>query len=333
MKGGGEFSNKFIFPTAKKRICQLGKCSTTFQNVCYLYVDPSATIQSEMLRGTGVQVGNIDTSIPQVHDFEDAGINTGDPFAELNATPSNLNVDHAVPRVLLNMPKITNTFSLAGKAACVERSQGSSKTEYAEHSSTSSGDVEVIETLTADNHSDWSEPHTDDVSQSACSEDAETCSTSSSEVEIVEPWELKESLDLSQSPCDEAKNIEGESSFLEFVLTEGSSLDAFSKCDIVALVLAKHKEKIRELEESTPQLEDMLTESETSIVQKTARLNLLQKEVDSLKKEIAEKTKSRNELRQKIELMNEEKNSLKRRVEHCQETKDLLAIPSKKARV
>jgi len=279
-------------------------------------------------------VGIIDTSIPQVyHNVEDAGIPTGHPFAELNATSSNSNVDHAVPRVLISMPKITNTFSLAGESACVEKNQASSKTEYAENSSRSRGDVEVIETLKADNHSDWSEPHTDEVSQSAFSEDADTCSTSSSEVEVVEPWDLDESSDLSQSPCDEARSIEGESSFLEFVLTEGSSLDALSKRDIVALVLAKHKEKIRELEESIPQLEDMLTESETSIVKKSARLNLLQKEVDSLKKEIAEKNRSRNELRQKIDLMNEEKSNLKRRVEHCQETKDLLAVPSKKARV
>ena len=311
----------------KKRACQLRKCS-------YLHADPSTTTQPEMLRGTGVQVANIDASIPQVfHNFEDASFSTGHPFAELNATSSNPNVDHAVPRVLVSMPKITNTFSLAGEVACEERSQESSKTEYSENSSTSSGDVEVIGTWTADNHSDWSEPHTDEVSQSACSENVETCSTSSSEVEIVESWELDESSDLSQWPCDEARNTERESSFLEFVLTEGSSLDALSKRDIVALVLTKHKEKIRELEDSIPPLEDMLTESETSIVQKTARLNSLQKEVDSLKKEIAEKNKSRNELRQKIELMNEEKSSLKRRVEHCQETKDLLIIPSKKARV
>ena len=285
-----------------------------------------------MLRGTGVHVGNIDTSIPQVcHNFKDAGFSAGHPFAELNATPSNPNFDHVVPRVLVSMPKIINTFSLAGEAACEERSQQTSKTECVENSGTSSDDVEVIETWTADNSSDWVEPHTDEVSQSACGENAETCSTSSSEAESVESWD--ESSNLCQSPSDEASNTERESSFLEFVLTEGSSLDALSKRDIVVLVQTKHKDKIRELEESIPQLEDMLTESETSIVQKTARLNSLQKEVDSLKKEIAEKNKSRNELRQKIELMNEEKNSLKRRVEHCQETKDLLTTLPKKARV
>lgn len=287
-----------------------------------------------MLRGTGIQVVNIDTSTPQVyHNFENAGFPTGHPFAELNATSLDPNVDHAAPRVLISMPKITNTFSLAGEAVCAGRSPSPSKRENAENSSTSSGDVEIMEPGTADNHSDCSQLHSDEVSQSASSENAETYSTSSSEVEIVESWELDESSDLSQLPGDEGSNIESDSSFLEFVLTEGSSLDALVKRDIVALVLTKHKEKIRELEENMPQLEDMLLESETNIVQKTARLNSLQKEVDSLKKEIAERNKSRNELRQKIELMNEEKNSLKRRVEHCQETKDLLTIPSKKGRL
>ena len=281
-----------------------------------------------------MQVANIDTAMPQVyHNFINASFPTGYPFAELNATPWNPNFDYAVPRVPVSMPKITNTFSLAGEAACPERSQESSTTECVENSSTSSGNVEVMEKCwTAYNRSDWIESHTDEVSQSACSENAETCSTSSSEIEIVESSD--ESSDpLSQSPSDEARNTERESSFLEFVLTEGISLDAFSKRDIVALVLTKHTEKIRELEESIPQLQDMLEESETSIVQKTARLNSLQKEVDSLRKEITEEKNSRNELRQKIELMNEEKNSLKRRVEHCQETKDLLTIPTKKARV
>lgn len=280
-----------------------------------------------MLRGTGVQVANIDSSIPQVyHNFKDASFPAGQPFAELNATSSNPNFDHAVPRVLARMPKIINTFSLAGDAACEERSQKSSKAECVENSSSSSGDFEVMESWTADNSSDWIEPHTDEVSQSACGKNEETCSTSSSEVEIVDSWDA--SSDLSQSPSDEARNTERESSFLEFVLTEGSSLDALSKRDIVALILTKHKEKIRELEESIPQLEDMLTESETSIVQKTARLNSLQKEVDSLRKEIAEINKSRNELRQKIEFMNEEKNSLKRRVEHCQERQRSAYNPS-----
>ena len=287
-----------------------------------------------MLRGTGVQMTNINTSTPQAyHTFEDAGFPTGQPFAELNAASLNPNVDHAAPRFLISMPKITNTFSLAEDAVCVDRSPGpSSKREYAENPSTSSGGVETMETWTVDKRSDWSQLHTDDVSQSGSSENVETCSTSSSEVEIVESWELDESSNVRQSPFDEARNTERESSFLEFVLTEGSSLDALSKRDIVAIVLKKHKEKIRELEESIPQLEETLTESETSLVQKTARLNSLQKEVDSLKKEIAEKNKSRNELRQKIELMNEEKNSLKRRVEQCQETKDLLTLAPKKTR-
>ena len=280
-------------------------------------------------------MANIDTTMPQVyHNFINTSFPTGHPFAELNATPSNPNFDHALPRVLVSMPKITNTFSLAGEAACPERRQESSKTECVENSSTSSGNVEVMEKCwRAYNRSDWIEPHTDEVSQSACSENAETCSTTSSEIEIVESSD--EPSDLSQSPShgDEARNTERESSFLEFVLTEGISLDAFSKRDIVALVLTKHTEKIRELEESIPQLEDTLKQSETSIAQKTARLNSLQKEVDSLRKEITEEKNSRNELRQKIELMNDEKSSLKRRVEHCQETKDLLTIPTKKARV
>ncbi|KAL9981720.1 hypothetical protein ACROYT_G010462 [Oculina patagonica] len=177
---------------------------------------------------------------------------------------------------------------------------------------------------------------TDIPSQSASSENVETSSTSSSDVEIVEPWELDDSSDRNQLPwlqSDVASNIESDSSFLEFVLTEGVSLDALAKRGIVSVVLTQHKEKLRELEDSMPQVEQMLIQSETSIVQKTARLNSLQKEVDSLKKEIAERNKSRNELRQRIELMNEERNILKRRVAHCEETQNLLQSPSKKGRL
>lgn len=311
-------------------------------SITFYHTDTSTTTCSDILRSTADQRLNTDTGTPQVyHNFENTTVPTGHPFAELSATSAEPEVNHVKPRVVMYTPKITHTFSLANEPALVERSHSSSpkpsKTEDTETlSSSSSSDVEIVETWATDSRSDWSQQHTDIASQAASSENVETSSTSSSDVEIVEPWELDDCSDLDQLPLlqsDEANNIESDSPFLEFVLTEGISLDPLAKRDIVSVVLTKHEEKLRELEDSMPRVEQMLIQSETSIVQKTARLNSIQKEVDLLKKEIAEKNKSRNELRQKIELMNEEKNILKRRVAHCQETQNLLKSPSKKGRL
>lgn len=279
--------------------------------------------------------------MPQLyHNFEN---DTGYPFAEYGGTSSEPEIDHVESRdVFMQTPKITHTFSLACEAAfevCAHPSSPQpSKREDTETASTASDDEEIVETWASDSRADWNQQHTDATNQSGCSENVETSSRSSSEVEIVESGEVDDSSrsHLNQLPWlqgDGANDIESDNSFLEFVLTEGISLDTLGKRDIVSVVLTKHKEKLRELEESLPQMEQTLIQSETSIVQKTARLNSLQKEVDSLKKEIAEKNKSRNELRRKIELVNEEKNILKRRVEHCEETQNLLTSPSKKARL
>ena len=279
--------------------------------------------------------------MPQLyHNFEN---NTGCPFAEYSGTSSEPEIDHVESRDLfMHTPKITHTFSLASEAAfevfTYPLSPQASKREDIETASTASDDVEIVETWASDSREERGQQHTDGASQSGCSENVETSGRSSSKVEIVEPGELDDSSQsrLNQLPWlqgDGASDIESDNSFLEFVLTEGISLDTLSKRDIVSVVLAKHKEKLCELEESLPQMEQTLIQSETSIVQKTARLNSLQKEVDLLKKEIAEKNKSRNELRRKIELVNEEKNVLKRRVEHCEETQNLLTSPSKKARL
>ena len=300
------------------------------------------TPHSETLRETWDEGFDIDTSPSQVyHKSENATVSTGHPFAELSVTSFDPEVDHVEPPFLMHMPKITHIFSLASEAACVDRTHPAipepSKSEDTETLSVaSSSDVEILETWAAGSRSNWSQQHTHLASQSVASENAGASSTSSSDVEIVESWELDDCSDPGQLPwlqIDEASNTESDSFFLEFVLTEGISLDALTKRDIVSVVLTQHREKLRELEESMPQVEQMLIQSETSIVHRTARLNSLQKEVDLLKKEIAEKNKSRNELRQKIELMNEEKNILKERVAHCEQVQTQLISSSVKGRL
>lgn len=259
--------------------------------------------------GVDYQEINIDIVTPQVYhslNSENAAcdIATENPFApEVSVTTFQPKVDHLNPRVLSRTPRITRTFSLASEEEYVELASR----EDPETSSVSS-DVQIVESGIS----------------------------TSSEVEIVESWTVDNCSGLNQLPwlhSDGAGNIESDTCFLEFVLTEGISLDACAKRNIVNIVQTQHKEKIRELEESLPQIEHMIEQSEKTITQKTEKLNALQKEVNSLKKEIAEKNKSRNDLRQKKELLSEEKNVLKRRVIHCQETQTLLINPSKKARL
>ncbi len=135
---------------------------------------------------------------------------------------------------------------------------------------------------------------------------------SCTEVEATSPSKMK--------TCSDADN-----SFLEFVITEGVTLDVVAKQNIVGVVLKQYLDKLDQVEERLPKLGQLMSEEEMALSQKKEELALL-------KKEIVAKERSLEELKQNKELLCEEKKKLKRKVAHCEATQQQLEGNLKRGR-
>ncbi|KAL9981718.1 hypothetical protein ACROYT_G010460 [Oculina patagonica] len=103
----------------------------------------------------------------------------------------------------------------------------------------------------------------------------------------------------------------------------------------VSMALTHYSDKLRKLEESLPKLDQIIEEAEAVIDQKMARVNILEKELDLVRKDAFAKMKSMEELRWKKEQLCKETKRLKRRVDYMyyQEKQNQLVYHSKKVRL
>ena len=182
-------------------------------------------------------------------------------------------------------------------------------------------------------HSDASVPYITKA-YSLSSDDLSKCSGQTSDSnkkgkDLFAPGKVK-----SKESCEEANATSSEkikscaivdNSFLQFVITEGVSLDVAAKQNIVDVVLKQYLDKLDQVEERLPKLGQLVSEEEMALDQKKEELALLKKEVDA-------KERSLEELRQNKEMLCEEKKKLKRKVAHCHATQQLLEGSPKKGR-
>lgn len=182
-----------------------------------------------------------------------------------------------------------------------------------------------------------SSPQEDTITNEVCSVSSEECvarvkkSYSSEEPEDVictgSKGEIKKSCveaTLTSSSECLTKLTDADSSFLEFVKTEGLGLHAQAKKNIVGVVMTEYSNKLSEIESRLPMLGQLISEEEMALRQKEEREQALEEELDLLKKEMLEKQRCINDLRQQCESLRDEKSLIKRKVVYCQEVEQQL---------
>lgn len=149
----------------------------------------------------------------------------------------------------------------------------------------------------------------------------------SSKVEVKEPC-----VEVSPNSLSEHsdKVSDADSSFLEFVVTEGLGLDVQAKKNIVGVVMTQYSDKLNQVEGRLPKLGQLLMEEETALSQKKKKAGVLEEELDLLKKDILAKERCLQKLRQENKVLCEEQNNLKRKVSHCEEMQQQLEMDNLK---
>ena len=112
-------------------------------------------------------------------------------------------------------------------------------------------------------------------------------------------------------------------------------LDAIAlvKQNEVGMALTQYSDKLRELEKTLPKLDHIIEDAEAAIDQKMARVNVLEKQLNFMKRDTLTKMKFMEELQQKKELFLEEIKRLKRKTDYCQEKQNQLVNHFKKVRM
>lgn len=196
---------------------------------------------------------------------------------------------------------------------------------------------QVFSLLSGDNKGNLSSPQEDTVKNEVCSVCSEECvagvkkSYFGEEPEDVvctrSKGEIKKSCveaTLTSSSECLTKLTDADSSFLEFVKTEGLGLHAQAKKNIVGVVMTEYSNKLSEIESRLPMLGQLISEEEMALRQKEEREQALEEELDLLKKEMLEKQRCINDLRQQCDSLHDEKSLIKRKVVYCQEVEQQL---------
>lgn len=123
----------------------------------------------------------------------------------------------------------------------------------------------------------------------------------------------------SNSDNHPAKLSDADTTFMEFVVTEGLGLEPEAKKNIVGVVMAQYSNKLSQIEDRIPKLGELLKEEEMALVEKKKKLNDLEEEVAVLKKDVLAKEKCVEELRGQSETLYKEEKMMKRKVSHCVE--------------
>ena len=181
---------------------------------------------------------------------------------------------------------------------------------------------QVFSLSSGDDESNLSSPQEDAIKNEACSVSSKECVAS-----VKKSYSSEEQEDVictaSKSECL-TKVTDADSSFLEFVKTEGLGLDAQAKKNIVGVVMMEYSNKLSEIESRLPMLGQVISEEEMALRQKEEREQVLEEELDLLKKEMLEKQRCINDLRWQCELLHDKKLLLKRKVVYCQEVEQQL---------
>lgn len=117
---------------------------------------------------------------------------------------------------------------------------------------------------------------------------------------------------------------DADSSFLEFVKTEGLVLHAQAKKNIVGVVMMEYSSKLSEIESRLAMLGQLISEEEMALRQKEEREQALEEELVLLKKEMLEKQRYIKDLRGQCTCLHVKKLYLKRKVVYCQEVEQQL---------
>ena len=128
----------------------------------------------------------------------------------------------------------------------------------------------------------------------------------------------------SSSDNHPAKLSEADTTFMEFVVTEGLGLEPEAKKNIVGVVMAQYSNKLTQIEDRMPKLGELLKEEEMALLEKKKKLDDLEEEVAFLKKEVLAKEKCVEELREQSEALCKEEKMVKRKVSHCLEMQQQL---------
>lgn len=189
---------------------------------------------------------------------------------------------------------------------------------------------QVFSLSSGDNECNLRSPQEDTINNEVCSVSSEECvarvkksysSEEPKEGEIKKSW--VEATLTSSSECLTKLTV-ADSSFLEFVKTEGLGLHAQAKKNIVGVVMTEYSNKLSEIESRLPMLGQLISEEEMALRQKEEREQALEEELDLLKKEMLEKQRCINDLRQQCESLRDEKLLIKRKVVYCQEVEQQL---------
>ena len=189
---------------------------------------------------------------------------------------------------------------------------------------------QVFSLSSGDNECNLSSPKEDTINNEVCSVSSEECVArvkKSYSSEEPKEGEIKKSCveaTLTSSGECLTKLTDADSSFLEFVKTEGLGLHAQAKKNIVGVVMTEYSNKLSEIESRLPMLGQLISEEEMALRQKEEREQALEEELDLLKKEMLEKQRCINDLRQQCESLRDEKLLIKRKVVYCQEVEQQL---------
>ena len=189
---------------------------------------------------------------------------------------------------------------------------------------------QVFSLSSGDNECNLSSPQEDTISNEVCSVSSEECVARVKKLyssEEPKEGEIKKSCveaTLTSSSECLTKLTDADSSFLEFVKTEGLGLHAQTKKNIVGVVMTEYSNKLSEIESRLPMLGQLISEEEMALRQKEEIEQALEEELDLLKKEMLEKQRCINDLRQQCESLRDEKLLIKRKVVYCQEVEQQL---------
>lgn len=189
---------------------------------------------------------------------------------------------------------------------------------------------QVFSLSSGDNECNLSSPKEDTINNEVCSVSSEECVArvkKSYSSEEPKEGEIKKSCveaTLTRSSECLIKLTDADSSFLEFVKTEGLGLHAQTKKDIVGVVMTEYSNKLSQIDSRLPMLGQLISEEEMALRQKEEREQALEEELDLLKKEMLEKQRCINDLRQQCESLRDEKLLIKRKVVYCQEVEQQL---------
>ena len=277
--------------------------ATYLQQLCLILFIPESPTQSTQYEETLISNdGEVSTTAVDVNVTE----SQMHLSSNLEVFPSDLGTGNPFPQCALpvietegDLPYITQVFSL-----CCKETLESSRIY---------DPITNLKSLTMPSNDEFVESHVE-INPTSPSPRLENMNTKNSYAEV---------------------NLASTTPGLNNMNTDNSfGLDALAlvRQNMVGVALNQYSDKLAELEETLPKLDQIIQEAEAVIDQKMTRVTILEKELGLVKRTTLAKLKSIEELRWKKELVHEEMKRLKRKVDFCQEKQNQFENHCKKGR-